>query len=464
MGDIILFAETARAGDIGHRFLVAKGCLATETQLSEYLQAVNAPITIGANFLAVRADVDQRLDNGTVRKGKEILLVAGINIARFNPGQLGQILNTLMTRLGELGELVTRQMDWGKYSRGELIVERPEFGDWLREIATPLISLTDWQCGPKHLKNDTIPDPTGDSVTPPQEPKNSWLAVLRMILLICTLYFLVGSFVGLYWATQPFVVEALNTKVAFQPVNPKPSIPDPNKDSGNPKPLLQAQISPEDSLMRCLELEQCEYFEEGLEYLEGLRAGGVDISGGLADNKNKFEEAIRNQASEEKKSYVNFYYAKPSEKMKCADEYLRGPRASNAREVWRWKEWAEARFEVEIKNIKVEKNTIGASLPEKIEISISSKKGQGKVFKDVVVNKNSILAFNTREMGLKYEEALADDAIVVQFILPQGNAVLVSKMGIKNRPNNPVELKTMRHKGSMDISIKPEPDLPKPQF
>lgn len=85
---------------------------------------------MGANFVAVRRQVEQRLPTGTVRLGVEILLLAGIDYPQLTPAQKQHLGVILHQRLADLEQLIAR-IAWAHERQG-LRVIREEFTAWVQ--------------------------------------------------------------------------------------------------------------------------------------------------------------------------------------------------------------------------------------------------------------------------------------------------------------------------------------------
>ena len=82
----LLFAETPCAGAEGHRFLIPPGSHVSEMILGEFAHSASTE-KFGGNYLAVARKVPQVLPSGAVRTGTEILVLIGVDVARFDSVQ-----------------------------------------------------------------------------------------------------------------------------------------------------------------------------------------------------------------------------------------------------------------------------------------------------------------------------------------------------------------------------------------
>ncbi|MFO0954178.1 MAG: hypothetical protein U0835_24085, partial [Isosphaeraceae bacterium] len=115
---VLLFAETPRFSNEGHRFLVPVGESPPESVLADFARAAieGGP---GANYLAATRRATQVLENGTVRVGSELLVLAGLDVARLTLAQILAVQTWLYSKLESLsdggpGKPTTR-----------LVIERP---------------------------------------------------------------------------------------------------------------------------------------------------------------------------------------------------------------------------------------------------------------------------------------------------------------------------------------------------
>jgi hypothetical protein len=131
MNALFFAAETPRAGESGHRFIVSPGCSEGSSLVAEFCRNA-AKYGAGKNFVGVTQPVVQRLPNGAVRRGVETLVLVGVDYPRLDNGQKQQLKAILTRRLADLETLVTQRIDWKREGQS-LAVTRQEFGNWLRE-------------------------------------------------------------------------------------------------------------------------------------------------------------------------------------------------------------------------------------------------------------------------------------------------------------------------------------------
>ena len=128
-------AETPRAGNLGHRYLVPAGCEAPSSIVERYvdtatkmLHGQDGPIQ-GRDFLAVGREVMQPSPAGAVRRAREILVLAGVDTQRLSPTEKKQAVSLLQHNFESLARLITQGIDWNKESQN-MIVCRDELRKW----------------------------------------------------------------------------------------------------------------------------------------------------------------------------------------------------------------------------------------------------------------------------------------------------------------------------------------------
>lgn len=121
-------AETPRGGDFGHCFIVPPGPGVTEVRVDEFCHVATQHAT-GANFVAIRRQVEQHLPTGTVRLGVEILLLAGVDYPQLTAAQQQRLAAILRQRLVDLEQLIAH-IAWAHERQG-LRVIREELAAWV---------------------------------------------------------------------------------------------------------------------------------------------------------------------------------------------------------------------------------------------------------------------------------------------------------------------------------------------
>ncbi len=131
MSRIQLIAETPRAGQWNHCFIVAPtGDLSGEEVIREVLTAARH-CPQGEDYLAVSVEAAQMLSG---RTGREILVLTGIEVNRLSDTQRQQVMVQLERRLADLATLVTEKVDWEQEGKGGL-VKRVELVDWEKDFS-----------------------------------------------------------------------------------------------------------------------------------------------------------------------------------------------------------------------------------------------------------------------------------------------------------------------------------------
>ncbi len=187
MSGLALFVETPRAGELGHRFLVAGNDQARERQIAEYVKSVDKDVSVGANFIGVARSVRQH--SGTaIRTGREIIVLAGVDVSRITGPSRDQLLTTLQKHLDRLEHLVLRGIDWSRLPNAELVVRSAELSQWLDEIRAFQFPETEWLGGPRPLA------PADVGLTSTRRPRISRPVVgfVLLVSLLATL-FVVGT-------------------------------------------------------------------------------------------------------------------------------------------------------------------------------------------------------------------------------------------------------------------------------
>jgi hypothetical protein len=146
---LLLIAETPRASDEGHRFLIPEGSSPPEWLLGAFARAAYEDKD-GGNYLGASRQATQALDNGTVRAGNEVLVLLGVDVARLTLPQVLAVQRWLYTKLDSLGEVETTQ------SSRRLVIERSKFNQWLEDPQLAQLPTTEWERGPRELQSTQI--------------------------------------------------------------------------------------------------------------------------------------------------------------------------------------------------------------------------------------------------------------------------------------------------------------------
>lgn len=219
MSELMLFAETPRAGKHGHRFLVPDRCVASDREVASFFMSDSCAISIGKNFIAVRRSADQDLGDGRLRTGKEILVLAGTDVGRMSKVELVTVVGELQEFLDRLEHLVTKEIDWNCQSRPDLtVVKRPELTDWLESLAPHRLPTINWRDGPQRLGSPSRLPPINRKKVASGE--GMWLAVgglLAVIMLGFVAGFSVDRLTKANSTTAPIVVQKDTDSAASSP-------------------------------------------------------------------------------------------------------------------------------------------------------------------------------------------------------------------------------------------------------
>lgn len=185
MSTLALFAETPRAGDLGHRFLVTGENQSPERQIAEYMKWVDKDISFGANFIGVARSVQQH--SGTsVRMGRETIVLAGVDVSRISRPSRDRLLGLIQKNLDRLEHLVLRKIDWSRLPRTEVVVRNAVLSQWLDEIRRLKLPETEWTGGPRPLA------PTDAEPKLPRQLRSSRARVGAVLLSLCLILFVGG--------------------------------------------------------------------------------------------------------------------------------------------------------------------------------------------------------------------------------------------------------------------------------
>ncbi len=136
MKKIFLIAETPRAGNLGHRFLVSPQTPCQPAQIAAYCEQASKQAT-GKNYLAASQTVEQHMANGSIRQGKELLILHGLQTEKMTEQERANLARELKSLFPLLQELVRKEITWQKADQ-QLCLELQELGDWKREKLSAL--------------------------------------------------------------------------------------------------------------------------------------------------------------------------------------------------------------------------------------------------------------------------------------------------------------------------------------
>lgn len=192
MNSVALFAETPRAGKLGHRFLLPPSLAATESEIAVYLRIITSDVVIGQNFMAMGRSVPQYNNNGVVRLGREIIVIAGIDTQRLSEQSEADLRSLLQKHLYSLEDLVLAGIDWTELGQAGVIIRRQEMEAWLDEYQALSLVFTPWQRGPRsRADTSTAVSPT---VSTDSDQTKSYAKVLLVVSSLVS--FVIGLFAG----------------------------------------------------------------------------------------------------------------------------------------------------------------------------------------------------------------------------------------------------------------------------
>lgn len=173
---LTLFVETPCGGEHGHRLLVPSGVSVTEGLVRAFITKANEDGR-GANFIGLSRSVQQSI-NQTKRTGREILVLAGVDVAQMTEREIVAIQKSLMDR-------TIQKTDWASHPPGTLVVESPELNEWLNEIErNHRLPKIEWQKGPRQISRQP-----GSSIS--RVLIMALLLILGVVLALC-----LGMFAG----------------------------------------------------------------------------------------------------------------------------------------------------------------------------------------------------------------------------------------------------------------------------
>ena len=390
MNGLALFAETPRAEEFGHRFLVPADLTVSEFEMAKFFQVAERNISVGENFIAVGRSVSQRSGVGTVRVGREVVILAGIDVPRASGQALSQILTLLQECTGKLEQLVLSEIDWTCMAQPGVIVRRQEMQEWFNDLRSISPPVAEWRDGPRRLQ-----------ATEASDFQPSELPIRRMpVLVALALGIAAGAFFDhLYFrgstVTQPDKTTAIEAAASHSveptgdpksapvhgPINPPSSsvnlavgIADllENADRAGKVDALvdiltslpsKGSISVQDSealIDFCSRLKELNRFDDCLRVVNqviGLReAQSLDSTmvARLEDLQMKAREGCESIDQQDRSLYESIRNSTIEQQGKFARLYLeQGPRQSMSRPVKRWIEWTKNTIDVEVIDVDV---------------------------------------------------------------------------------------------------------------
>ncbi|MDA1179099.1 MAG: hypothetical protein O2931_09930 [Planctomycetota bacterium] len=393
MSGLALFAETPRAGQLGHRFLTGLGLSATEHEIAAFVQVAEDDVTVGENFVAVGRNVPQKATGGTVREGREVIVLAGIDVKRTSPDSLQQILESLQRHLGNLESLIQGGIDWSCVRQSEVVIQRKELAEWLNELQAIPVSNTNWSHGPQLLS--TNPTVATSSLSIGGQPNRT--TMLAIFLCVLGVGLVAGFLVGVRYARGSYTSSVDSPPGDPRPQGPiganppapepgdtvtKPSDCGPEISAGVGEMILAAartddtstlpdllSLLPRDAkipspivdevLDQCGRLLKLDQFDDSLRLADATLALGntftqdSERSALLADLQRKAQEGCTSLEKEDRRLYEIIQELSGSRQAAAAGEYLEsGPRQYMSQQVKRWLVWAHGAVSVELVGIE----------------------------------------------------------------------------------------------------------------
>jgi hypothetical protein len=144
MTSLRLYAETPRAGQYGHRFLIPEGVSVSESEVVAAFSSAKEGVSFGRDHIAVGRKVKQLSLGGTTRDGLEVIVLTGLNAATLPDCLFNQLVEVLRRHSLSLESLVLTGIDWGKVLQDAIIVPSAEMRDWLSELERVTASEANW--------------------------------------------------------------------------------------------------------------------------------------------------------------------------------------------------------------------------------------------------------------------------------------------------------------------------------
>ncbi len=236
MSELALFAETPRAGQLGHRFLASLGLSISENEMAAFIQAATDDVTLGENFVAVGRNVPQQAVCGTFREGREVLVLAGIDVRRTPGHLLARIVEVLREQITSLDCLIRDGIDWSCVSQTEVVLQRAELAAWLAALQALCVTRVAFSEGPRPLRTVV---PVSESASPStgcgKDDRICRAALVFVQLSLLVTGLIAGFLVGVWYSDG-----ASTTVTAGSPDDGGP----PNRGDPKPAALDPGEIDP----------------------------------------------------------------------------------------------------------------------------------------------------------------------------------------------------------------------------
>ena len=139
-----LYAETPRAGQYGHRFLVPEGVSVSESEVVAAFSSTKEGVSFGRDHIAVGRKVKQLSQSGTIRDGLEVIVLTGLNSATLPDCRFNQLVEVLRRHSLSLESLILTGINWSNVLQDTIIVPSSEMRDWLYELERVAASEGTW--------------------------------------------------------------------------------------------------------------------------------------------------------------------------------------------------------------------------------------------------------------------------------------------------------------------------------
>lgn len=397
MSSLRLYAETPRAGQYGHRFLVPEGVSVSESEVVSAFSSTKEGVSFGRDHIAVGRKVKQLSLGGTTRDGLEVIVLTGLNAATLPDCRFNQLVEVLRRHSLSLESLVLTGINWGKVLQDTIIVPSSDMRDWLYELERVAASEVNWSA------NLTSHASANSDLKRNSSTNRATHSTQRTVIAGGAILFFggcLGAILG--WLAKDFAkVPLIDTPKVVEHSEPRIQhhwaadsefgATENNADSTayavHFKKLIEKAIhesgssifiniitawpdgvrfpdsaSVYDSLLdRCKARLEVNEFEEVLTRLNAIASRENDFprssqfDARFDDIKNKAEEGVKGKDSEDARYYETFRIADNRErKIEAAREYLKAGEARTMRvAVEQWLRWAESPVVLEISAIDV---------------------------------------------------------------------------------------------------------------
>ena len=389
-----LYAETPRAGQYGHRFLVPEGVSVSESEVVAAFSSTKEGVSFGRDHIAVGRKVKQLSQSGTIRDGLEVIVLTGLNSATLPDCRFNQLVEVLRRHSLSLESLILTGINWSNVLQDTIIVPSPEMRDWLYELERVAASEVNWSAKlTSHASANS--DLKRNSSTNRAIKSTQWMVIAGGAILFfggC-----LGAILG--WRAKDFAKVPLieppkavehseprsqhhwaadseygatekNAHSTAYAVHFKEIIEKAIQEPGSSTFINIITAWPDgvrfpdsaavyDSLLdRCTARLEVDEFEEVLTRLNAIASRENDFpkssqfDGRFNDIKNRAEEVLKGRYSEDASNYEAFRIAHDSKRIEAARQYLKSGEARTMRvAVEHWLGWAESPVVLEISAI-----------------------------------------------------------------------------------------------------------------